>query len=119
MSYDDILDVYNDIIERFEELDDTEERDEDEEQEYADLGALLGELRNEGGDVKWHGHWYPGLLIRGDYFETYARGFAEDIGAINSDTAWPATCIDWKKAAKELQTDYTGIEFDGDMWWYR
>lgn len=60
-----------------------------------------------------------GPLIRESYFETYARDLAEDIGAISKDSAWPATCIDWEKAASELQVDYTSVEFDGVTYYYR
>lgn len=64
--------------------------------------------------------WNSGLqLIADSYFETYAREFAEDIGAISGDERWPATCIDWEKAASELQYDYSSIDFDGETYWYR
>ena len=64
--------------------------------------------------------WTYGLqLIADSYFETYAREFAEDIGAISGDERWPATCIDWEKAASELQYDYSSVEFDGETYWYR
>lgn len=32
---------------------------------------------------------------------------------------WPFTCIDWDKAAQELQMDYTSVEFDGITYWVR
>lgn len=64
--------------------------------------------------------WNSGLqLIADSYFETYAREFAEDIGAISGDERWPATCIDWEKAASELQIDYSCVDFDGETYWYR
>jgi len=64
--------------------------------------------------------WNHGLqLIADSYFETYAREFAEDIGAISGDERWPATCIDWEKAASELQMDYSCVDFDGETYWYR
>lgn len=64
--------------------------------------------------------WTYGLqLIADSYFETYAREFAEDIGAISGDERWPATCIDWEKAASELQYDYSSVDFDGETYWYR
>ena len=52
-------------------------------------------------------------LIRDSYFVTYAQGFAEDIGAIPSEWTWPTTCIDWERAARELQMDYTSVQFNG------
>src|SRR5438067_2318189 len=48
-----------------------------------------------------------------DYnFEDYAQELAEDIGAIGRDNQWPVTCIDWDRAASELQYDYASVEVD-------
>lgn len=64
--------------------------------------------------------WNDGVYLIGeDNFEEYAKQFAEDIGAISGDEHWPATCIDWEKAASELQFDYSSVEFDGETYWYR
>lgn len=59
-------------------------------------------------------------LIADSHFEDYARGYAEEIGAIENDMKWPANHIDWKAAADELQSDYTSVEFDGEenTYWY-
>lgn len=62
---------------------------------------------------------YGETLIRDDHFEDYARQLAEDIGAINSDASWPNNCIDWERAANELQVDYTSVYFDGVTYWVR
>lgn len=63
--------------------------------------------------------WEDGItFVKDSYFEEYAREFAEDIGAISGDERWPATCIDWEKAAGELQMDYSSVEFDGETYWY-
>ena len=59
------------------------------------------------------------MLIPEDEFEDYTRQFAEDIGAIDSDARWPATCIDWEQAARELQMDYTGFMLDGQTYYAR
>ena len=56
-------------------------------------------------------------LIRDSYFEEYARELAADLGAITGDEHWPATCIDWERAARELQMDYSSVEFDGETYW--
>ena len=32
---------------------------------------------------------------------------------------WPFNCIDWEKAAEELQQDYMSIDFDGVTYWMR
>jgi hypothetical protein len=81
--------------------------------------ALLEDLRGNGGDEQWNGDWYPVTLIRDSYFKDYAQELAEDIGAINSDASWPNNCIDWDKAARELQMDYSSVEFDGVTYHYR
>lgn len=77
---------------------------------------LLQEFKDEANTSEWK---YGMTFIRDDYFEDYAREFAEDIGAIGKDDQWPATCIDWERAARELQMDYTGADFDGITYWFR
>jgi len=62
---------------------------------------------------------YGETLIRYSYFKEYAQELAEDIGAINKDASWPNTCIDWDEAARELQQDYTEVDFDGVAYWIR
>lgn len=88
-------------------------------QELAMLEALTEECKGNGGDEQWDGDWYPITLIRDSYFKDYAQELAEDIGATNPDAQWPHTCIDWDQAARELQYDYTGVEFDGVTYWVR
>lgn len=64
--------------------------------------------------------WSSGeTLIRDSYFKEYAQQLAEDVGDIKDDSRWPYTCIDWDKAARELQMDYTSGEFDGVTYWAR
>jgi len=58
-------------------------------------------------------------LIRDSYFEDYAQELAEDLGLIPKDNPWPCYCIDWERAASELQTDYSSVEFDGVTYWVR
>jgi septal ring factor EnvC (AmiA/AmiB activator) len=62
--------------------------------------------------------WPNVTLIHEDHFEDYARQFAEDIGAISRDTRWPATCIDWEQAARELRMDYSAAEFAGETFYF-
>ena len=93
--------------------------DDDETEELQTLENLLEELKGCGGDEQWEGDWYPITLIRDSYFEDYAEELANDIGAINSEASWPNNCIDWERAARELQQDYSSVEFDGVTYWYR
>lgn len=82
--------------------------------ELAALEALASEA--EGYAADWQ---YGEMLIRDSYFKEYAQEFAEDIGAIPANAQWPCTCIDWDQAARELQMDYTAVEFDGVTYWVR
>lgn len=122
----DVLDT-RDIIARVEELREEREAAEtvgdwessDECGELADLENLLSDLEGMGGDEQWEGNWYPVTLIRDSYFEDYAQELADDIGAVNTDASWPNNCIDWERAARELQMDYTSVEIDGVTYWTR
>ena len=110
----DIIDV-RDIIDAVEDLR-TEGGDT---ADLATLEGLLADLRGNGGDEQWQGDWYPAALIRDSHFVEYAQQLAEDIGAINPSSGWPTQCIDWDRAARDLQMDYTTVEYDGILYWYR
>lgn len=88
-------------------------------EEFYKLRELLADLAGNGGDEQWEGDWYPLTLIRESHFEDYARELAEDCGSINPNTTWPNNCIDWERAARELQMDYSATEFEGVTYWYR
>ena len=62
---------------------------------------------------------FGATLIADSYFITYAQEFADDIGAINSEAAWPLYHIDWNAAARDLQQDYTSVTIDGRDYWIR
>ena len=62
---------------------------------------------------------YGATLIRDSYFQDYAEQLAEDTGAVNKDASWPNNCIDWEKAAEELQQEYTSVEFENVTYWVR
>lgn len=126
--YEDILDV-RDIIERIEEL--REERDDEDNAadwdhpdkdgpaELRELEELMSEMAGYGGDELWEGGWYPVTLIRESYFRDYAEELAEDCGMVTSGATWPNNCIDWDEAARQLQQDYTSVDFRGVTYWYR
>lgn len=65
--------------------------------------------------------WEDGeTLVRESYFEEYAEELASDVSDYDPRTVrWPYTCIDWEQAARELQHDYTGADFDGVTYYYR
>jgi hypothetical protein len=88
----------------------------EESEEGLELKALLDLQNDAEGSPDWQ---YGETLIRDSYFQDYAEQLAEDIGAINSDATWPNNCIDWEKAASELQQDYMLVNFDGVDYWIR
>lgn len=87
--------------------------DTDDADEYRALKALADEAKDS---PDWQ---YGGTLIRDSYFEEYAQELATDIGAISGKENWPLTCIDWERAARELQQDYMSVNFDGVTYWIR
>ena len=112
--YEDLIDS-REVIARIEYLaDDDYERDEDEDAELAALRALADEAAGYAAD--WQ---YGETLIRDSYFKQYAEQVAEELDLIPQDAKWPATCIDWDQAARELQMDYTSVSFDGIDYWIR
>jgi len=122
------------LIERFEELETEREELCDDEtkpalvaewdestegEEFKSLKSFLEDLAGSGGDHKWRGDWYPVTLIPEHSFKEYAQQLAEEIGAINADAAWPANCIDWDEAARQLQQDYSQADWDDITFYYR
>ena len=88
----------------------------DEGRELAILTALADECADYASD--WE---YGETLIRDTYFRTYAEELANDCGMLYQgvSSTWPYTCIDWERAAEELQQDYTTVDFDGVTYWIR
>lgn len=122
----DVLDS-RDVVERVEELRDELDHegedlsgatlyDEDEERaELATLEALLEQLSWAGSDRPEDGL----TLVRDSFFQEYAMELADDLGVLPAEYAWPTSCIDWVQAARELQMDYTPVEFAGVTYWVR
>jgi len=117
-----------DVIERIQELQNRGaaerriehpdlEPSEDDEEELRELDALLALAEEAEG---YSEDWPDGAtLIRDSYFVEYAQQLAEDIGCIDRNGAWPADCINWERAAEELQMDYTQVDFDDVTYWVR
>jgi hypothetical protein len=84
-------------------------------------GAELAALRVLANEASGYAeYWHHGeTLVRDSYFAEYAQQLADDCGLIPSDASWPLTCIDWEQAARELQRDYTSVDFDGVTYWVR
>lgn len=89
------------------------------------LSGLLDDLTGSGSTARayadladafdgWGGH-----LIHEDEMEHEARRLAEGVGAIEDADRWPATCIDWERAAAELASDYTCVDYDGESYYTR
>jgi hypothetical protein len=124
---DDIIDS-RDVIARIEELKDEIESVEIPENEIGGPNDTMAEERDElakleafaeeaeGCCADWK---YGEALIRDSYFVEYAQQLAEDVCEMPSAVKWPYTCIDWDQAAKELQMDYTSVEFNGVTYWTR
>jgi hypothetical protein len=84
--------------------------------ERAEL-TLLTEVARQGESLTdWQ---YGETLVRESYFETYAQELHEDVSGNDTTSEWPYTCIDWEWAARELQMDYTSIDFDGITYYGR
>lgn len=114
--HDDIIDS-RDVAERIDELADMAtngDADDDDKNELQDLLDLKADAEGYAED------WEHGVaLIRDSYFKDYAMDIAEDIGAIDHSAGWPMSCIDWDQASRELQMDYTAVEFAGVLYWVR
>jgi hypothetical protein len=83
------------------------------------LEALDAEFDYGKGGMEEYANGIDFMLIAGYYFEDYARQFAEDIGTVENNYSWPASCIDWKMAAEHLQMDYQCVTFEGREYWIR
>lgn len=64
--------------------------------------------------------WDDGVYLIGeDNFTEHAEQLAEDIGAIERGASWPCNHIDWRQAAEDLKSDYSTVDYDGEMYYYR
>lgn len=85
----------------------------------ADEIAELETLKTLAKEAEGYSDWNHGVaLIRDSHFKSYAQELAEDLHDKTLGNAqWPFNCVDWDKAATELQQDYTSVDFDGVDYW--
>jgi hypothetical protein len=115
----DVIDV-RDLMDRIEELEPEIDAVGEGEHitEWKAIWRILEELRDNGGDEQWRGHWYPSYLVQDAHFMDYARELLEDCGTIPRDLpSWVE--IDWVATARNVRIDYTPISIDGVTYWYR
>jgi antirestriction protein len=118
----DVIDV-RDVIARVEtledECDDTSALNTPEARaELAALHAIMDELKGYGGDEQWRGDWYPAQLIDDEYFVEYATDLVVECGDITRD--WPHyVVVDWERTARNIREDYSTVDVDGRVYWYR
>lgn len=119
----DIIDI-RDITERYEELEAIygecpDNPAGDDAEEFAQLSAILEELKGNHGDEQWRGDWYPLILIHdGSAFEEYMDELLEgcgDIPELDKLPSYVRITIDYD----QLKWDYTTIEIDGEDYLYR
>lgn len=102
-----------DLLTRYKEVCDSE--DEEEQEEANCISAALEEFSvKEVNDI---------TLIADSYFQKYAEDLSDSLHDVGS-SEWPLTCVDWEKAARELQVDYTNVELKDSngqtySFWYR
>ena len=87
--------------------------DEENKAELDALKALAEEA--EGYAPDWR---HGAALVRDSYFEDYARELLEDIGDIPRNLPHYIE-IDWEATARNIQMDYTAVDFDGVSYWVR
>lgn len=118
---DNIIDS-RDVIARIEELEALYDDPDYHPAEYERKELLSLRKLTEQGEMcdDWS---YGATLIRESYFTHYTRQSFQDTVS-DRKTAdrlnqWPFNCINWDRAADELQSDYTQVTFDGVTYWIR
>lgn len=111
----DIIDS-RDVLTRIAELESDLEDDPTDEEAQAELETLKALEDEASGSPDWQ---YGETLIRGSYFKDYAQQLADDLGLIDDNARWPATCIDWDQAARELKHDYYAVSFGDERYYIR
>lgn len=116
---DDVIDS-RDVIARIEELHAiaTDESVDQDERTHAnnELGVLQAlQDEAEGYCPDWK---YGATLIRSTYWIDYVQELLEDIGALPKDLPG-FVVVDWEATARNIQVDYTSVDFDGVEYFVR
>lgn len=90
----------------------------DEASEYQVINRLLDSVRGYGGDEQWRGDWYPVTFIADEYFTEYAIDMLKDCGGLPANIPHYIV-IDEEATAKNIQQDYSPVEIEGFIYWYR
>ena len=94
-------------IDEFPDFDSFFEENSDSIQKIIDLRDIVEELPRDA------------YLILDDDFEQYAREYFDETRESSKPDAWPYNCIDWEKAARELQSDFSSIDIDDSSYFYQ
>jgi len=79
-----------------------------------DDGDELNALKELADEADKTADWIHGeQLIQRSHFKDYAQELAEEIGALDKEDKWPLNCLDWDRAAEELEEDYMEVDFGG------
>ena len=105
-----------DVIKRLETLEGEEELSEDEDEEFRQIESFLEEVEGRGGDEEWRGSWYPVTFIKGSDFESAMDQLVEDCYDIPKNLPDFMTVVLNYDA---LQSDYTSVKINGNIYWYR
>lgn len=105
------------LKEQIEELE-SELQEWDESEDAQEL-KILQELASEAED--YASDWRHGeQLIRDSYFVDYCIELVQDIGDLPKDLPkYIEYNIDWEGVARDIQQDYTSVDFDGIDYWIR
>lgn len=111
----DIIDS-RDVIDRIEELHEIHTMTIAESLELSRLRSLAGQGVQYGED--WE---YGCSIIRHSYFVEYIKNFVDEIDGIAIENApeWMTQAIDWDKVAEYFSSDYTEIDYAGEVYYVR
>lgn len=85
-------------------------------EDAAELAALESVAQQgEGYAADWH---HGETLIHDDYFTRYAMELLADCGELPKDFPWYIV-VDEEATARNIQSDYYTIDFNGETYWIR